>query len=263
MGLLSFSGSKSKSRSISSSSSFDNLDQSGFNFGQSQSGQRIAFEDIFQNLFGGASAAASAVNSGALSRNASMLFSSGTDFLGQLQSGGIGADYLRDQVTSGGALAEEQIAQLSDDLGTFLTETVNPSIKSSGVSAMTLGGSRGEVARGIAGREAAREFTRGATGIRLAERGRLDSLAAGLMESDANRSTAALNMLPGLFGLAESSALSGLSPYAALAQIIGGPTVLSSSSAFDVGADSTTGRAGSRSSSSSSSSSKSVGLGFG
>lgn len=256
-----FGGSSSTTRSRSDSSSYDNLDQFGFNVGGSESQQRIAFGDIFQSLFGGAAGTAAGIDTTALSRNASMLFSSGTEFLDTLSSGGAGSAYLGEQLAGGGELVDEQIGQLKTDLTDFLNEGILPGITSSGVSASTLGGSRGEVAKGIAGKGLLREFARGSTDIRLADQARRDSIASELMGSEAARATTGLQMLPGLMGMAETSALAGLSPYAALASILGGPTVLGDSSSYQFGADSTTGRAASRSSSSSTTKSKSFSIG--
>lgn len=256
-----FGGSSSRSRSSSSSSSFDNLDSFGFNAAASSSGQRVAYDDVFQSLFGGASATAAGVDTGALSRNASMLFSTGTNFLDTLASGGEGSAYLGQQLASGDGLVDEQIGQLQTDLTDFLNEGILPGITSSGVSASTLGGTRGEVAKGVAGKGLLQEFARGSTGIRLADQARKDSLASELMRSETTRATTGLQMLPGLAGLAETSALAGLSPYAALSSILGGPTVLGDSSSYQYGQDSTTGRAGSQSQSTSSSKSKSFSIG--
>lgn len=286
MGLLGFGGSKSKSSSSSVSSSFDNLDSFGFNFGQtgsdslstsrsgSTSRSRIAFEDIFQNLFSGASATAAGIDTGALSGAANLLFSSGGGFLDNLRGGGAGADYLENELSRSSSLVDEQIGALSGDLGKFLNETILPGIKSSGVQAGTLGGGRGEVAKGIASEGLISEFAKGSTNIRLAERARLSGIANDLAANELARSTSGLSALPGLFDLASGGTMASLSPLLALSQILGGPTVLSdsdsssfsdslaSSFGLDFGLDSTTGRAGSSSRSSSSSSSKSFNLGF-
>lgn len=261
MGLFSFGGSSSRSRSNSrsNSSSFDNLD--AFNFGRSDSSSRVAFEDVFARLFGGAEGAAGAVDTGALAGNANLLFGSGLDFLSGLDEGGAGAEFLEGELGRSGDLVNEQISNLSGDLGEFLNETILPSIKSSGVEAGNLGGSRGEVAKGIASEGLLEEFARGSTDIRLRERGRLTGIARDLDASETARSQIGLDSLPGLFGLAESSSLAGLSPFAALASILGPQTTLTDSSSFDTG--STTGRAGSRSASTSSSSSRSSSVNFG
>jgi len=282
MGLFDFGGSKTRSQSTSRSSSFDNLDSSAFNFGvdasssvagsQGRTSSRVAFEDVFAQLFGGASGAAGAINTGALTETANMLFSGGSSFLAGLQDGGAGANFLEDRLASRDGLADEQIGLLGDDISRFLAEDVNPAITSGGVAAGTLGGSRGEVQRGIASRGATEAFARGATDIRANEQAARDLIAQMLAGDETNRFTQGIGALPGLFGLAESGQFAGLSPFAALSQILGGPTVLtdseSSSSSLaeslglNVGGSQSTGRAGSQSSSDSTSKTDSFSFGF-
>lgn len=281
MGLFDFGASKneSSSRSESSARSFDNLDQFGFNFardvsgsrGSSASRSRVAFEDVFQQLFGGASRAAGAVDTGALSGAANLLFSSGAGFIDSLAEGGEGAGFLRDRLAGGSGLADEQIDILGEDIAKFLAEDVNPAITSGGVSAGTLGGSRGDVRRGLASEAALREFRRGAVDIRRGEQTALDNIATTLAADEAGRFTTALGSLGDLFGLAESSAFATLSPFAALGQILGGPTVLTDSESsqlaeslgLSLGVDETTGRAGSSSRSTSRTDSSGASFSFG
>jgi hypothetical protein len=279
MGLFGIGGSTSKSRSSSEASSFDNLDAFGFNFardvsssrGGSSSSQSIAFQDVFSKLFGGASGAAAGVDTSSISNAANLLFGKGGGFLEELGGGGAGARFLEDRLAGGDELANEEIGLLESDIGRFLSETANPAITAGGVSAGTFGGSRGEVQRGIATRGATEAFARGATDIRARHRGETDRLATALAGDETARNATGLGALPGLFGLAEGGALADLSPFAALSQILGGPTVLSESEssqlaealATQFGLDRTTGRAASRSTSSSSSSAKSFNLGFG
>ena len=263
-----------KSSSSSSSSSFDNLDQVGFNFGQSgsvsggvsgsQSTQNIAFEDLFANLFGGASNVAGGIDTSSLTSAANLLFSSGGGFLEQLAGGGAGAGFIEDRLANNSAIADEQIGLLGEDISRFLAEDVNPAITAGGVSASTLGGSRGEVQRGIASRGATEAFARGAADIRLGQQAQTDQLAQFLAGDETSRLGSALTQLPGLFGLAEAGTFAEMSPLMMLAQIMGGPTTLTDSTSFseqfgesfglDFGFDQTTGRAGSESSSSSKSS---------
>lgn len=289
-------GSRSRSRSSSSSSSFDNLDASGFDIGfdtstsssrgggssfdrsGSESSQRIAFEDVFANLFSQSFGAAGGIDTGRISGAASLLFGAGGNLIQQLQDGGAGADYLETRLANRDGLAEAQVSQLGDDLARFLSEDVNPAITSGGVQARTMGGSRGEVQRGIAERGASEAFVRGATDIRLADQASRDAIAGNLMASESDRLATSLGSLPQLFGLAEAGTMSALSPFLALSQILGPQTALTESSSFgeggseqfsealaqalgfNFGANRTRGRAGSRSQSSSSSSSRSFSL---
>lgn len=282
--------SRSSSQSDSISASFDNLDAFGFGVstdtsrsgGSSVSGSRdvsssrVAFEDIFAQLFGNASATAAGIDTGAITGAANLLFGSGRSFLDTLQS----SPELEGQFAAADADEAASIDLLEADIGEFLRETVNPAITQRGVTANTLGGSRGEVQRGIASEAALEEFVRGATGIRRDTQARKDSLAGQLATDRLARSQTGINALPELFGLAESGAFASLSPLAALAQILGPQTVLTDASGVSFGEssqfgesagsslqfDTTTGRAGSAakstSSSQSSSKSKSFSLGF-
>ena len=254
---MAFGFERSRQRSRSESSSFDNLDQIGFDLARdesrSESGstQRIAFQNIFQNLFGGASATAAGIDTSGLSGAANMLFGAGSGFLADLQDDA-GTRFLEGRLAGGDSLASERIDLLQEDIGRFLTETVNPAIASRGVQANTLGGGRGEVARGIAAEGATREFARGALDIRQAEQEALDAIAGQVSGDAIARTGTAVNALPGLFGLAEAGTMASLSPFAALASILGGPTVLTESSSLaealglSLGFDQTTGRAASR-----------------
>ena len=274
--IFNIGGSKasSSSQSESSSSSFDNMDASSFDFGMnssrsggsSSSSSRIAFEDIFAQMFGGAAGAAAGIDTGVTSSAANMLFSSGLGFIDELGGGGAGRDFLAGQMNDSGEIVDSQIDQLGTDIGKFLSDKVNPAIKSSGIQAGSLGGSRGEVQRGMAADSALQEFVRGSTGIRASERDRMTGIASGIMGSDAARNQSALSMLPSLFGLAESGAMASLSPFAMLSQILGPQTVLTDSESsqlaeslgINMGGSSTVGRAASESSSTSSSESSSM-----
>lgn len=248
-------GSTSESRT--DSSSFDNLDQSSFDIGGSS--QQIAFEDLFRDLFGGASVAASGINTGGLASAAQGLFSSGGGFLESLESGGAGGEFLRDRLGRSDEIVGEQVGVLGTDIEKFLTESVLPNINQTGISAGTFGGTRGGVARGLAGEAAISEFARGSTDIRARERGATDAIATSLLQSTNQAAGVGLGGLSDVLGLAESGAFAGLSPFAALAQILGDPTVLGES--FDLGGSRTTGRAGSQSTSTSEGRSFRLGLG--
>jgi hypothetical protein len=274
--MFGFGGGVSKSSSESSSSSFDNLDQVGISVGeqgsvtggQSTSRQTLAFEDLFSQLFGGSAAAAAGINTGSITSAANNLFSNGTEFL-QTLGLDAGTDYLTGEIQNYDKLADAQVDQLSEDVARFLGEDV-AAIDSRGVAAGTLGGSRGELQRGVAEGERAREFIRGSTAIRQGAQGRTDSLAQFLSGQSTTNAGLGLSALPGLLGLQETGAMSGLSPFLALSQIYGGPTVLTDAQSTDFGSsfgrnfgfDQTTGRAASESSSSSSSSSKNFSIGF-
>lgn len=305
--MFSFGGSRetSRSESRSQSNSFDNLDQFGVGFdtsssrsesggastsfdrsgSQATSGQRIAFQDVFSNLFSNATGAAGRVDPGRISQAASLLFNAGGGIIDNLQDGGVAGEALEERLRARDGLADRQIDQLGDRLERFLGEQANPAITQSGVQAMTLGGSRGEVQRGIAERGAAEAFTSGATDILLRDQAARDDIASTLLANENARSATSLSALPQLFGLQEAGALSELSPYAALSGILGPQIALtdSQSTSFGEGGsqaeqfssaiaealgfslDRTRGRAASQSSSSSTSTSsrRSASFGFG
>lgn len=272
MGLFGFGASSAKSSSQSQSSSFDNQDSFGFNFGQSGSlsgGQssstsRIAFEDLFSQMFGGGAAAAAGVNTGKITDAANFLFSGGTSFLDNLGNDA-GSQFLTDRISGIDQIANQQVDQLGADLERFLGENVARGITAGGVQAGTLGGGRGEVQSGIAERGAAEAFIKGATDIRASSRAEQDAIAQFLSGQAGTNAGLGLNALPGLFELSQGGALAGMTPFMMLSQIMGGPTVLSDSQSsqfgesfgLDIGAQQSTGRAGSQSTSSSKSSSKS------
>jgi hypothetical protein len=244
MGLLSgLSGSKSKSSSTSNAYGYSGADSlstalggsSSLSGGQSQSYQDLAFADLFANLYGDAAGAAgrSAQLVPGLQTQAGQLFSGGVGFLDQL-GGGPGAEYLEGRI-SGPGLADEQIGMLGEDLGRFMREELNPAIASRGVATGTLGGGRQGVAEGRAAEGLQREFTRGALEIRGNEQAQRDALAAQAAGIRQQGAGAGLAALPGMYGLAEAGAMAEMSPYQALAQIMGGPTTLTTSGSSQFG----------------------------
>ena len=278
MGIFNFGGSKASSSSQSQSSSFDNTDSFGFDFGQSgsvsggqsTSKQNIAFEDLFANLFGGAAGAAAGVDTSKITEAANFLFSGGTSFLEGL-GGDAGSEFLTERLGGIDEIANQQVEQLGADLERFLGENVSRGITAGGIQAGTLGGGRGEVQKGIAERGAAEEFIKGSTAIRANSRAEQDAIAQFLSGQAGVNAGIGLEALPGLLGLAEGGAFAGLTPFAMLSQIMGGPTVLTDAQSTqfgesfgtDFGAQSSTGRAGSQSTSSSSSKEAGFNFGFG
>lgn len=275
-------GSDSRTESNSSSSSFDNLDSTGFNIGasgsesggrsRSGSSQNIAFEDVFARLFGGASATAGGIDTSSLTRASNMLFGSGASFLDSLGGGGAGAGFIEDRLAGSDSRVSDEMGILEADLNRFVGEQADRRTTSSGVAAGTLGGGRTLVQNQLTDRNAAEAFARGSVDIRAREREATDALALGLAQDETMRAGTGLDSLAGLQGISESGALAGLTPFAALSQILGGPVALTesfgeaddfaSSFARDFGFDSTVGRAGSQSESSSRGRSRSFNFGF-
>lgn len=263
--MFGLSGSTSKSKATSSSASYgyqgSSSVQGSSSFGRS--GQSLAFQDLFANLYGGASTAAAGMSGQPIQDAASMLFSGGMGFLDQLQ-GSPEADYLAGRVSGANPLLDQQIGALGEDLGRFFRDELNPAITSDAVAGGQLGGGRQGVAQGAATAAVAREFQRGATDLRTGDMMARDAAARDLMASRTANAGTGLGSLGALLGIAQTGSLANLAPFQALAQIMGGPTTLTSSESGSIAqaiADSF-GEDSAWSKSKSSSSGKSAAIGF-
>lgn len=197
-----FNFSQSESQSTSSSES-----QSS-SFGLQGSQQNVFGGDIFRQLFGGAGQVASqlAGQTGGLTAAANQLFGTGNQFLQNL--GQIGSQ----------ASQQAQIGQLGTDIGQFFNEQILPGIGRQAQAVGGLGGSRQDVAQGAAAGQALNAFQRGAVDIGARAQGQqLQAAQTGL------------SFLPQQFGLAQAGFGAAFSPFAQLAEILGGPTALTSS----------------------------------
>ncbi len=202
--------------------------------GQSTSTQGIAFEDLFKQLYGGATGAAANATMGApqLTQTAQQLFTGGTDFLNTLSSGGAGGQYL-EQRLQGNPQLQSQIDLLGEDINKFYGENVNTRIRGNAVSGGTLGGGRQGVAEGAAAEAAGRQFTQGAAQLRAADLEATDNAAAQFQTAQNQAAATGLSALPGLFGLAQSGNNAELDVYGTLSQILGGPTTLTQQQSTD------------------------------
>jgi hypothetical protein len=234
----------SSSKQSSQSSSLDfgvtgSFAESGSQgFSQATSGgrstQNIAFADVFSRLFGGAEGAAAAASGmvPTFQGEAAQLFSGGINFLSQLQGGGPEADYLAERVSGPDTAAQAQIDALGGELGDFFNEQLLPGITGGGVATGTLGGSRQGVNTALAAKQVANQFVRGSASILGASQAQRDAIATTMAGNRTASAGAGLAALPGLLGLSSAGANASLSPYLALAQILGGPTVLTASQQF-------------------------------
>lgn len=248
IGLFGLSSSRAHSTSSSQSS--------GFNVSGSR--DSVFGADLFSELFSNASRVAGGINTDPLTTTANRLFDSGAGFIDELAalSGGgnvgPGEQYLAGELGGGDELVGQQIDALQSDLGEFFSETLMPGIKSDAIAAGGLGGTRQGVAEGIAGKGLLRSFAEGALGIRQNAQARRDSIAQTLATTQLQRRLAAagagIAALPAQFDMLEAGNLAALSPFMALADILGAPSILND--AFSFGAE--------QSSSTSSSKSKSV-----
>lgn len=207
---LALSGSNSESSDLSSS-----ISRAG---GSSSSWQDVAYGDLFQQLYGGAAGAAGKVAAAVPDFGAQVgsLFSGGLDTLNAL------GDYT-DSRLNGPGVVDEQIGALSSDIGDFFNTQINPGLRL-GAEVNGTGGAGGRlgVAQGVAAGQLGKQFVSGAAALRSADQQQRDELAL-------NSSGLSLDALPGLGGLAQSSAGAPLLPYQLLSQIMGGPTVVGGS----------------------------------
>lgn len=256
--MFNFGGSKSSSQSSSygyNESFSDSLSQAA-----SRSDQKIAFEDIFKQLYTGAAGATgkAAEMVPLFEGQAAELYSSGADFLDRLGVGA-GEDYLSSRLTDTSS-RDAQLDVLQTRMGELFNEELNPAITARHVAGGTLGGGRQGVAQGQAVQRTQREFAAGAADILGRDQASKDAAAGTLMAGRTQAAGVGLSALPSLYGLAEGSLNAGLSPYAALSQVLGGPTVLGSSSSAEIAAAMS--RAFGEDFSSSSSKSKGLSFGF-
>lgn len=245
MGLFNIGGSKSKTVETSESdaygyqgSSSDSLSQAlsrSVSGGQSSSTSNIAFQDLFAQLYGNASGAAANMARAApgFADDARALFTGGSQFLEGLAGGGPERAYLESRVSGGNPLLDDQIGALGEDVNEFLTESVLPGVTSQGVHAGSLGGSRNQLARSNAGRDALRTFTRGATELRSSDMASRDAAAQALQSGRVASAGTAFAGLPALYGVAEGGFNAGIAPYESLSSILGGPTVLTDAQSTD------------------------------
>lgn len=193
--------------------------------GQSASTQNIAFEDLFSKLFGGASAAAGAINTSPITTAANQLFTGGANFLSTLEGGA--ASGVADLVNRAGdsSALDAQLGALKTSLGDFLNEKVLPGVTAGGVATGTLGGDRQAVEKAMAAKAVASQFAQGAASLIGTDQQQKDQAAMAL----AQYGPAALTVAPGLLSLTTTGAEAPLAPYTALKGVLGAPTVLSSS----------------------------------
>lgn len=217
----------SSSKTVSNSESFDRSKAGSVSggFGVSGSQQDIAFEDIFARMFGGAEGAAAGLDPSMLTNAANTLFSGGMGFMDSLGANA-GNAYLGDRLSGDNAVLEQQIGLLGEDIGQFFNEQLLPGITSEAVGGGQLGGGRQGVAQGLAAREAGSQFTRGATALRAGDINARDAAAGVLGQNTIQGATAGLQGLSPLAGIADFGFGAGMAPYERLAQILGGPTTL-------------------------------------
>jgi hypothetical protein len=222
----SFNYGKQDSNSSAWSNSNDMSASSSLGYGQSTSTSNIAFADLFKQLYSGASAKAFSLADSFSNADARSLFNGGTDLLKSLQKGPAD-EYLSSRLTGANEALESQIASLKNDAGDVFSNKILPALTRRGIGSGTFGGSRGAIAEGQAAGELGRGLMSTIGGLRSNDMNARDSLAQFMNTSQLARTQTGLSALPGLFDLQQGSQLGALAPYQSLAQILGGPTVLS------------------------------------
>ena len=207
--------------------------KSSSSFNQTQvTRNQILGETAFQELFSGAATAAGQIDTGGITGAANALFQSGGDILGGIRSQALGQDvggiFQAGRITGQGSLLQENISQLQADFGRLFSEEFLPAIAGEAVGGGQLGGGRQGVAQGAAIRSLSEEFGRAELGLRTSELEARSQAARDLQASQLGAAGLAPQALETQFGLAEAGALAPLSPSLLLSQILGQPTILSS-----------------------------------
>lgn len=224
-----FSFGGNTSSTVSTSESVDRSSAGSVSGGAavSSSEDRVAFEDVFARLFGGAEGAAGGLDPSMLTEAANTLFSSGTGFMEGL-GGDAGSQYLEGRLGSENEVLQEQIDLLGEDLGKFFNEELLPGIGAEAAGGGQLGGGRQGVAQGRAIDAVGEQFTRGATALRAGDINARDAAAGTLAQNSIQGAMTALQGIPALAGIADMGFGAGMAPFERLSAILGGPTTLTS-----------------------------------
>ncbi len=225
-----FGGSTSDSSSTSSSREESHSGSISGGASTSSSEDRIAFEDVFARLFGGAEGAAGGLDPSMLTEAANSLFSGGMGFMSNMGADA-GSSYLADRLGGDNEVLQQQIDLLGEDLGNFFSDELNPAITSQAVGGGQLGGGRQGVAQGRAMTEVGNQFTRGATALRAGDIAARDAAAGTMAQNSIQSAMAAMQGIPALAGVADMGFGAGMAPYERLAAILGNQTSLTSAGA--------------------------------
>ena len=186
--------------------------------------QNVWNADVLQQLYGGALDAAGKTNTGLFQGQAAQLYGAGAGFLDQLGVGG-GEDYLESRLTDTSA-RDEQLASLRTGLGDLFREQLNPAITGRAVATGKLGGGQQGVQQGIAANSIARNYASGAADIMGRDQLARDAAAGQLGTMQTQRAAVGLSGVSSVLDTAVAGLGAPLSPYQSLANILGGPSVL-------------------------------------
>ena len=132
---------------------------------------------------------------------------------------------LQQRAQGGSPFLNQQIQGLGSDIGQFFQQQIMPGIASQAGQAGQFGGSRQGIASGMAGQDALRQFSQGATNLRQADYGQ-GLQAAGMLGGLSNDY---LGQMGNIYNLGMSPFSAQWMPLQNMANIIGNPTVLGSS----------------------------------
>lgn len=196
----------------------------------SSSSQDIAFKDLFQQLYGGATNAANnaLVTAPQLTDVAKQLFTGGSNFLQGL-GGDAGTAYENSRLSSSDQSLAAQLQELKANTGDLFNEQLLPGITARAVGSGNLGGGREGVAQGLAIKDAAKAYSTGAASLIASSQAQKDQIAAQVASNSLASAQTGLSALPQLFDLMTSGNNAELGVYSNLASILGGPTVLGAS----------------------------------
>lgn len=215
--MFGFNVNKSDSRSNSFSNSSDYV----FNEGVQNR--------IHQNAYN----AAMQMDTRGLATEQQALFSGGLNAIGSLleqSSTSVNANnYLAQRMSGENPALQGQIDSIGSDLGKFFNEQLMPGITSSAAGSGQLGGGRQGVAQGAAIDATSREFSSAVSNLRAQDLQARDAAALGIQANSAQSLNSALAAMPGLSQSATNVFTAEMAPYAALSEILGGPTVLNNS----------------------------------
>lgn len=226
----SFASSNAYGYSGANSSDISRSSSDSVSGGSSSSGQTIAFEDLFKQLYGGATDAAGrvAMQAPELQSAAKQLFTGGSQFLQSLGENA-GTNYQAQRLSGSNPEIEQLIASMKTDAGALFSDELNPAITANAVAGGNLGGGRQGVAQGVAQAQVANDFVRNAAQLRYSDVAAKDAIAANVAGNSIAAANTGLGALPGMLDILERGQNAELASYSSLAGILGGPTTLSSS----------------------------------
>lgn len=229
---MSIGASSSSSRSQQGSEATSTSTQTS----QSQTGQTIAFQDLFGQLYGNASAAAGRATLSApqITQASQQLFTGGTNFLQSLGNDA-GTNYLTDRISGNDDVLNANLDVLREQTGRLYSEELAPATVARNVSGGTLGGGRQGVAEALDRERAGQVFTEGATALITQNQAQKDEAARSVLSGSLQAASTGLGALPSLLNILTSGNNAELGVYGALSSILGGPTTLTSSSSSSAG----------------------------